>query len=71
MCSSGFVTPKARSEWHGCVAMGRQFLDELVEGNNPGFFETVHTPTDFEIYVPVTCDLNVVAWAIPDFLWND
>ena len=25
--ASGFVAPKARSEWHGCVAIGCQLLD--------------------------------------------
>ena len=69
--ASGLVTPKAWSKWHGCIAIGCQFLDELIESNNPGFFEAVHTSTNFEIYVPVVCDLNVVAWVVPDFLGND
>ena len=51
--------------------MGGQFLDELIESNNPGFLEAVHTSTNFEIYVPVACDLDVVAWIVADFLRDD
>ena len=37
---------------------------------NPSFFKVVHTSTNFEIYIPVACDLDVVAWVVPDFLGN-
>jgi hypothetical protein len=56
---------------HGLVSSWFQFLNELVEGENAGFFEAVHAATDFEVDVAVAGDGNGVAVIVPDFFRND
>jgi hypothetical protein len=46
-------------------------LDELVEGNDASFLESIHPAADFEIDVSVGRNLDVVKGINPDFLWND
>ena len=66
----GAMAPEAGGEGHGFVAVGCEFFDELVERDDVGFLEAVHTATDFEIDVAVVGDVDVVAWIVPYFLGN-
>jgi hypothetical protein len=65
------MAPEAWSEWHGFVSGRLQFLDELVESEDAGFFEAIHTATDFEVDVAVAGDGNGVSVIVPDFFQND
>ena len=65
------MAPEAWGEQHGFVSGRFQFLNELVESEDAGFFEAVHAATDFEVDVAVAGDGNGVAVVIPDFFWND
>jgi hypothetical protein len=65
------MAPETWGERHGFVSGWFQFLDELVESENAGFFEAVHAATDFEVDVAVAGDGNGVAVIVPDFFWND
>ena len=65
------MAPEAWSEWHGFVSGRLQFLDELVESEDAGFFEAIHTATDFEVDVAVAGDGNGAAVIVPDFFRND
>ena len=65
------MAPEAWGKWHGFVSGRFQFLDELVEGEDAGFFEAVHAATDFEVDVAVAGDGNGVLVVVPDFFRND
>ena len=41
------MVPEAWGERHGFVSGRFQFLDELVESEDTGFFEAVHAMADF------------------------
>ena len=43
------MAPEAWGKWHGFVSGRFQFLDELVEGEDAGFFEAIHAVTAFEV----------------------
>jgi hypothetical protein len=43
-------------------------LNELVESDDGGLFEAVHATPDFEIYIAVGGNLDVIARVVPDFL---
>ena len=47
------MAPEARCEGRGFVSGRCQFLDELVESEDAGFFEAVHTMADFEVDIAV------------------
>jgi hypothetical protein len=68
---SGAVPPEAWSERHRFVTGRGKFFNELVEGDNGGLFEAVHTVSDFEIYIAISLDGDGVARIGPDFLRND
>jgi hypothetical protein len=46
-------------------------LDRLVESNDAGFFEAVHTMSDFKIDIAISGDGDVVTLFIPYFLGDD
>jgi hypothetical protein len=71
MGAFGVVAPETWCERHGFVACWGEFLYELVESNDGGFFEAAHTASDFKAHVSVVGDFNVVLGIVPDFLGND
>jgi hypothetical protein len=46
-------------------------LDKLVESNDAGFFEAIHTASDFKIGVAISGDGDVLTLVIPYFLGDD
>jgi hypothetical protein len=67
---SGAVPPEAWSEWHWFVTVRFKFLNALVESNDGGLFEAVHTKSAFKIDVSTGRDGNGVSRIVPDFLQN-
>ena len=65
------VFPEAGGERHGFVPGRIKFLDELIESNDGGLFETVHASPDFEVDIAVVGDVDVIAWVVPDLLGDD
>ena len=65
------MAPEAWGEWHGFVSGRFQFLDELVESEDAGFFGALHAATDFEVDVAVAGNGNGVSVVVPDFFRND
>ncbi len=49
----GVVSPQPGRERNGAVAVGRQKCDELVVGETPGLWETVHSALDFHVHVAI------------------
>ncbi len=67
----GAVAPKTRGERHGFVAVGFQFLDKLVERDDSGFLETVHTLAYFDIDIAVVGNGDVILGVVPHFLGDN
>jgi hypothetical protein len=65
------MAPETGREWHGFVAGGFEFLDELIECDNCCFFQAVHAASDLEIDVTVGSNLDVVVAIVRDLLVND
>jgi hypothetical protein len=49
----GVVSPQPGRERNGAVAVWCQKRDELVVGETPGLWETVHSAPDFHVHVPI------------------
>ena len=64
------MTPQACCVLHRVVSVGSKVFDELVECNDACFFEAVHAAADFEIYVSIVFDDDIVSRIVPDFLWD-
>ena len=65
------MAPEAWGERHGFISGRFQFPDELVESEDAGFFEAVHTVMDFEVDVAIAGDGDGVSVIVSDFFRND
>ena len=63
------VSPEHWCVLHWFVPVRAELLDELLEGNDAGFFEAVHASADFEIDVTIGFDGEIVF--VHDLLWDD
>ena len=61
------MAPKAWGEGHWFVAEWFQFADELVEGDDAGFFEAVHAAANFYDGVSVVVEFDFGVF-VEDFL---
>lgn len=54
------VVPDAWCVLHGFIPIEGDFIHELFECDDAGFFEAVHSAADFEAEVPISFNVEVV-----------
>jgi hypothetical protein len=65
------VAPESWGERHRGVAVGCEVLDEEVEGDDAGFFQAVHSFSDFQVDETIGGDVDIIVGVVPDFLGDD
>jgi hypothetical protein len=65
------VVPEAGSEGHGFVAVRGELFNKLIESDDAGFFEALHSRADSEIDIAINGDGDGVTMIIPHLLGDN